>query len=197
VSIVLSYLVGSVPFAYLVTRLFHRADIREVGTGNPGGANVLTHVGFLTGAIAGLLDVGKGVLCVGIGLRLGLSPLVLVLIAMAVTAGHCFSIYLGFMGGQGLSAAFGAMIPLIPIELGIAVLTAVIVGVLIRPLRNRGWFGSSLHVGALVGFIVLSIGAIVRQGSFVYQALPVLLGVIVLFRQIPVIGGSKIEAETD
>ena len=195
--IALSYLIGSIPFAYLLTRFVHRADIREMGSGNPGGANVLTHVGFLPGALVGLLDVGKGLLAVHVGLRAGVYPLVLVLMAVAVTAGHCFSAFLGFRGGQGLSAAFGALFLLIPFELGIAVPVGVATGLVARRFRGTGWFGSSLHVGALLGFIVLIVAAILRQDSIALQILPLCTGVIVLLRQIPVIGGARVEAEAD
>lgn len=62
--IIVGYLLGSFPTAYIITRMKEGVDIRKVGSGNPGGANVMTQVGFLWGALAGGIDVIKGLLAV-------------------------------------------------------------------------------------------------------------------------------------
>jgi glycerol-3-phosphate acyltransferase PlsY len=182
--IVGGYLLGSVPFAYLVTQLSRGTDIRAIGSGNPGGANVLTHVGVFPGVVAGALDIGKGALAVYIGILLDASPPVLGLVALGVTVGHCFSFFLRFMGGQGLSTAFGTLAPLLPFEIGVSVLVGCLTGFVWRPYRTRGWFGSSLHVGALAGFVLMLILAVLQQDRAAFKALPVVLGAIVLLRQV-------------
>ena len=106
---VLGYLVGAIPFSYLVGKLFTRKDIRQVGDGNPGGTNVIKVGGVPIGLLAILLDIGKGFLPVylaglrGISSGWGMIPIVL-----APILGHATQPFLRSRGGKALGTAGGA-----------------------------------------------------------------------------------------
>ena len=106
---ILGYLIGAIPFSYLVGKLFTRKDIRNVGDGNPGGTNVIKAGGVPAGLLAIGLDIGKGFLPVylagpqGIAEGWGMLPIVL-----APIMGHATQPFLRFRGGKALGTAGGA-----------------------------------------------------------------------------------------
>ncbi len=112
----LGYLIGSVPFGYLIVRLVKGVDIREQGSGRTGGTNVFRVAGFPAGFITALLDVGKGALTVLI-VR-ALTPGTLgwgeALAGAGVVLGHNASVFLGFRGGAGGATSVGTALALWP-----------------------------------------------------------------------------------
>jgi len=110
-----AYLLGSIPFSFLVARAFGVRDVRRVGSGNVGATNVMRSAGKLAGALALLLDVGKGAAATFAALRLApADPVVGALAALAAIAGHMFPVWLRFRGGKGVATGFGAFLPLAP-----------------------------------------------------------------------------------
>ena len=139
IAIVIAYLIGSIPFAYILTRLVSGKDIRQLGSGNAGGNNVLQEVGLRAAIPTALFDVGKGALAVAIAHWLLEVPLykpeLFVLLAgIAAIAGHMWSVYLRFRGGNGLSATIGALAVLLPWELLIVLGLMLILTVITRNL---------------------------------------------------------------
>jgi glycerol-3-phosphate acyltransferase PlsY len=126
-----SYLLGSIPFGYILVKLFLKQDIRATGSGNIGATNV-ARSGAKGLAIATLiLDAGKGLLAVlWISLAAVDSPLVLNLAAFAglcAVLGHMFPIWLRLRGGKGVATAVGAFVLLAPRALGVALLVFIVV----------------------------------------------------------------------
>jgi len=132
-----AYLVGSIPWAVIVVRLFWKQDIRALGSGNTGATNVLRVFGTAPGLAVLALDAAKGAL--GVWLALLFVPAAwaadgrdwfMMLGAMASIAGHSFSPFIGFRGGKGVATAAGAIITLapkvIPVMLVIFVVTVAI-----------------------------------------------------------------------
>ena len=124
IAIVAAYMVGSFPTGYVVTRLFVRKDIRQLGSGNVGANNVFGQVGPMAGITVGLVDVSKGAAAVAIAHTIVDIPLFepglyVVLAGLAAVVGHIWPIYLKFIGGNGLAVTFGTLIILMPLELGI------------------------------------------------------------------------------
>ena len=124
-AVVLAYLLGSVPFAMVSSRLFGLADPRSYGSKNPGATNVLRS-GNKKAAIVTLLgDLTKGWLAVFLvqtyGSRFGLGSGSVTLVALAVFFGHLFPIFLNFRGGKGVATAAGVLLALDPL-LGLATL---------------------------------------------------------------------------
>lgn len=113
-SLVVCYLIGSLPTAYLVGRFCKGIDIRRHGSGNVGATNALRVLGKIPGSIVLLVDVFKGVVAVTIvGDLFGLQDAgYRVLLAVAVVAGHNWTIFLNFKGGKGIAASLGALIGL-------------------------------------------------------------------------------------
>jgi acyl phosphate:glycerol-3-phosphate acyltransferase len=116
--LVAAFLIGSIPFGFIIGRLFYHTDIRKSGSGNIGAMNALRTMGK-GGAIAVLLlDAAKGFVPIVI-VRLLTAPLepavsssVLGAVALATVLGHCFSPWLGWKGGKGVATSFGAIFAL-------------------------------------------------------------------------------------
>ncbi|NYF90321.1 glycerol-3-phosphate 1-O-acyltransferase PlsY [Tunturiibacter empetritectus] len=112
-SIPLAYLLGSIPFGYLLVKIFRHEDIRATGSGNIGATNVARSGAKGLGIATLLLDVGKSFLAVKIALHLAPGNYDLAVItAVAAIVGHVFPIWLGFRGGKGVASALGVMLAL-------------------------------------------------------------------------------------
>ncbi len=107
------YLLGGIPFAYLIGRFFVHRDIRNVADGNPGAANVIRSGGWGIGMLAVILEILKGFLPVYLARRSGLTEWQLVPVALAPILGHATQPFLGFCGGKALAASGGAWLALI------------------------------------------------------------------------------------
>lgn len=115
--VVLAYLIGSIPFSFLIVKLVARKDVRRVGSGNVGATNAMRAAGKGAGIAALLLDIAKGVAAVLIARRLGAVSAGGGLVgaaAVAVVLGHCYPVWLGFRGGKGVATSAGAMGALAP-----------------------------------------------------------------------------------
>ena len=113
--LVASYLLGSIPFSFLVARAFGVADVRRVGSGNVGATNVLRSAGKLAGLLALLLDGAKGAAASLLALSLVPDlPTVAALAAVTAVLGHMYPVWLRFRGGKGVAAGLGAFAPLVP-----------------------------------------------------------------------------------
>ncbi len=107
------YLLGSIPFSFLVARLFGVADVRKVGSGNVGATNVARTAGKGPGLVAFLLDAGKGAAAVALAARFAGSPWPVFAGALAVL-GHMFPPWLGGKGGKGVATGAGVFLPIAP-----------------------------------------------------------------------------------
>jgi glycerol-3-phosphate acyltransferase PlsY len=118
-----SYVLGCISVGYYLVRWQTGQDLREMGSGATGGRNTGRVLGK-SGAIAtGLGDILKGVIATGAARWLALDPWALALVMIAVLAGHVWPFQLGFKGGKGLSAAFGAVLAF---DYRVALLTALL-----------------------------------------------------------------------
>ena len=118
---VAAFLLGSVSFAVIVSKLYGLQDPRSYGSGNPGATNVLRS-GHKTAAVLTLLgDAFKGWFAVWLAFNLGASASLIAIVAVGVFLGHIFPIFLAFKGGKGVATAFGVLLALAP-ALGLATL---------------------------------------------------------------------------
>lgn len=123
VVIIVAYLIGSIPFGYLIVRLTGGGDVRETGSGGTGATNVSRRAGKAAGILTLLLDAAKGafaVLATGVALGGNRTPVTkwwFVTAAVAVVAGHIFPVGLGFRGGKGVATAAGAFFMMVPFAL--------------------------------------------------------------------------------
>jgi len=122
-----AYLIGSVPFAWLLARRWGAADLRRVGSGNIGAANVLRASGVKAGVLVAVLDIAKGALSVMLAARFGDNAAAPAAAGLAAIVGHIYPVWLRFRGGKGVATAcgvFSMLTPLaVPPALGIFVVT--------------------------------------------------------------------------
>lgn len=113
IALVLAYLIGSIPTAYVVGRYIYKIDIRRRGSGNVGATNALRTMGTVPGAVVLIVDIFKGIVAVWIGLAAGGQEFA-ALSALAAIAGHNWSVFLNFKGGRGVATAAGAALAMAP-----------------------------------------------------------------------------------
>jgi glycerol-3-phosphate acyltransferase PlsY len=113
------YALGSIPFAFIVTKMFGLGDIRQVGSGNVGTTNVLRTGNKLATALTLIGDVGKGVVAVLLAQQFGEWPAMAA--ALGAFAGHIFPVWLNFKGGKGVATYLGILAAL---NLPVALITA-------------------------------------------------------------------------
>ncbi|MEX2373369.1 MAG: glycerol-3-phosphate acyltransferase [Dehalococcoidia bacterium] len=140
-ALAVAYLLGSIPTSYIIVYLATGRDVRSLGNGNPGMMNVWDNVGLRPAVMVGLGDVGKGMAAVGVAYWLGLGDGMAVLCGLMAVAGHDFSIFLRFHGGNGTAAAVGALFGLVPQASLPAAAVAVAIFVVLRSKRAAGIVG--------------------------------------------------------
>src|SRR5664280_643389 len=127
-GLAIAYLLGAIPFGYLLVKWKTGADVRAAGSGNIGATNVLRTTGRGAGVATLLLDIAKGYLAVWIAARLThADPLWTSLAALAVMAGHAYPVFLRFKGGKAVASFVGAFLCLTPVALLAAVIIFVVV----------------------------------------------------------------------
>ncbi len=164
VLVAAGYLLGSVPFGVVLTRLFTGKDVRQVGSGNIGASNVTRAAGKSVGVLTLVLDALKASVPMLITLRLmtgeGHRAITwAIAVGLAAFVGHLYPVWLGFKGGKGVATALGVFAVLAPIPSLLAVLTF-------------GAVFAATHIpalGSLAGVVVCAGGAIaqtfLREGS--------------------------------
>ncbi|UVA78554.1 glycerol-3-phosphate 1-O-acyltransferase PlsY [Pandoraea commovens] len=176
VFIVLAYLIGSVPFAVIVSRTMGLADPRSYGSGNPGATNVLRS-GNKKAAILTLIgDALKGWLAVYLAERFadawGVGDFGLAAVALAVFLGHLYPVFLRFAGGKGVATAAGVLFAISPI-LGLAVMaTWLIIAIFFRY--------SSL--AALVAAVFAPLYYVFMYGFGPYSPAVIVMAVLLVYR---------------
>ncbi|NLV15933.1 MAG: glycerol-3-phosphate 1-O-acyltransferase PlsY [Syntrophomonadaceae bacterium] len=115
--VIASYMIGSIPFSFLVSAWFAKRDIRKHGSGNVGSTNVLRTMGTKYAALAMLGDVLKGVAAAWLGMYIG-GGIWILLCSAAAVIGHCFPLFLKMKGGKGVATSAGVLIYLVPSVLG-------------------------------------------------------------------------------
>ena len=134
IIVILSYLIGSVPNSIIISKLVRGIDIREHGSGNAGGTNVMRVLGWKYGLLVIFLDALKGAIAVVIISRLFYGPLpfenvspfddftlVQIIAGMSAVIGHIWTVFASFKGGKGIATALGMLLTLITIDMLIAV----------------------------------------------------------------------------
>ena len=180
ISVVLAYLIGSIPVAYIFGRMLKGLDIREHGSGNMGATNAFRVLGKGPGTIVLILDIVKGIIPVtflanAFGLGDALS---LVIISVAAVAGHNWTIFLGFKGGKGMATSLGVLIglaiqlPGLRIVLGLATLTWLVLFII---------FGY-VSLASIAAAVALPILMVAFEAPFPMKAMAIVLCIFIVFR---------------
>jgi len=126
-AIVIAYLLGGIPFGFLLVKLTRGTDVRESGSGNIGATNVLRTTGRAAGVATLALDIAKGFAAVWLAAKLtDDAPQWTSLAALAVMAGHAFPVFLKFQGGKAVATFIGAFAYLTPLPLAAVLLLFVV-----------------------------------------------------------------------
>ncbi len=112
--VVMAYLMGSISFAIVISKLFGLQDPRKFGSGNPGATNVLRTGNKTAAALTLLGDAAKGWFAVWIAMRMDVDQATIALVAFAVFIGHLYPIFLKFKGGKGVATALGVLFAVQP-----------------------------------------------------------------------------------
>lgn len=115
IVIIVAYLLGSIPFGYLIVRTKGGGDVRQTGSGGTGATNVSRRAGKAAGVLTLLLDAAKGAAAVLIAQTLAGDDWVVAAAAIAVIVGHIFPVWLRFRGGKGVATGVGVFLVLAPI----------------------------------------------------------------------------------
>lgn len=167
--IVIAYLLGSIPFGYLIVRATQGADVRETGSGGTGATNVSRRAGKLAGALTLILDALKGTTAVLVaswllsgqaGQPLPNADWWIAVAAIAVIVGHMFPVWLGFRGGKGVATGIGVFLVLAPTAVALATVVFLPVIVFTRYVS----LGSIIAAAAIPLFIWLQ-NTVVRPVS--------------------------------
>jgi len=145
VSIVLAYLIGSIPFALLAARRFGAIDLRRVGSGNLGAANVMRASGLKAALLVVSLDMAKGAAGAWLAARGDAGPALPAAAGVAAIVGHVYPLWLRFRGGKGVATACGVFAVLTPLALppALAVFVAVV------------WLTKYISLGSVAASIAL------------------------------------------
>jgi glycerol-3-phosphate acyltransferase PlsY len=194
-TILFGYLVGAIPFGYLVVKLFKGIDIRRVGSGRTGGTNAIRAAGPIAGLLTGVGDVAKGTIAVwgagwlGTQLNLSSPAVAQVLAGLMAVVGHNYSVFLSWKGGAGTGPNVGVaagfwfpalfiLLPLVPILLVATGYASV----------------TSLTIAGLVP-ILFAIRALVAKAPWEYAVYGILAGTLVVWALRPNIARLKAGTE--
>lgn len=150
---VIGYLLGSIPFGYLLVRIFRGEDVRRIGSGNIGATNVARTGAKGLGAATLALDTVKGLMAVWIAAQLAPSAssalTYMAVAALAAVVGHMFPVWLRFKGGKGVATALGVFILLFPKALLVSLFLFIVVVAATR----------FVSLGSMLGAISFPVGA--------------------------------------
>lgn len=167
-----SFILGGIPFGYLIGKYFYNVDIRSRGSGNIGATNVIRTLGVVPGVTVLITDILKGALPVIIGRAMGMSREVFLLAGAISVLGHCFSPFLGFKGGKGVSSTFGMMLAFDPI---VAIISFLIEGGFIA-------IWSYVSLGSIAAVISMVVLLPIRGHSGLSVFIMLLTAILVIFR---------------
>ncbi len=162
--IILAYLLGSIPFGYIFTKISTQKNILEIGWRKTSGSNVFKNIGFLQGFFTGLFDILKGYISVKIAQYYGEPVLVQVLCGVAAVIGHNWSLFLSFNGGRGIGTFGGALLAFNPEFLKLFLIPLISLGIIwnlsigtIVALVTVIYYGDKLGLSHIRLFAVLSL----------------------------------------
>jgi glycerol-3-phosphate acyltransferase PlsY len=171
---VAAYLLGSIPFGVLLTKMLGRGDVRKSGSGNIGAANVVRVAGPAAGILTLVLDAAKGAAAVLLAERYtNSSAKWMTLAALAALVGHCFPVWLRFKGGKGVATALGVFTVLSPLA-ALAALTLFVLVVAYWRYVSLGSIFAAAAMPMLIYFLWAPPHApplIVTAGTFAASAL--------------------------
>ncbi len=178
--LIIAYLLGSIPFGYLVVKAGEGDDIRDQGSGNIGAANVARNAGLFAGVLTLALDAAKGYAAVLIAERWATgsnSTRWMMASAIAAVVGHMYPVWLGFKGGKGVATSLGVFIPICRE----AVIVAIVLWILVVAFWRYSSLGSVVAAAALPVLVHLFYAPRHAPPGYVTQG-TILISLLVLWK---------------
>ena len=172
ILILLAYLVGSIPFGLILSKLFAKTDIRKVGSGNIGATNVMRVLGKKLGVLTLMFDILKGAIFVILAEVVTHSEIWASLAGLAAFLGHLYPIYLKFRGGKGVATSVGIFLFLAPYALLVDIVIFLLVVYQTR----------YVSLGSIIAAALLPVILLVFSYSYVYVILAVIMGGFIILR---------------
>lgn len=174
--LLLGFLAGGIPTGYLVVKKLKGVDIRTLGSGNPGTANVYRNAGAKAGAITLVVDALKGFLPVCLSLAWEpRRPELAIAVGAAAIIGHNWTPFLGFRGGKGVATSGGVFLALLPVPM------AVTVAAFALAVKLSG----HISVGSMTGAVVLPVAALLLGAKTAYCIAAAVAGGLILYKHVP------------
>uniref|UniRef100_A0A7C2K507 Glycerol-3-phosphate acyltransferase n=1 Tax=candidate division WOR-3 bacterium TaxID=2052148 RepID=A0A7C2K507_UNCW3 len=167
-----TFLIAGIPFGFLYVKLFHKRDVRTVGSGNIGATNVLRTAGIGVAILTALSDILKSLIPVILSRKIFSHSVAPYLVWLTAVLGHCFSPYLKFKGGKGVATFFGGLLALQPFT---ALITFTIWILIIAIWRY-------VSLGSMVASTLPAVISIIKGEKYEFVAIPAIISIIILYR---------------
>lgn len=169
---VFSYIIGSISFAYIITKLFTKKDIRTLGSHNSGATNVIRTIGIFPGLLVLFLDILKGFTVIKISSIFIENDTLLLIIGFFCILGHSYSIFLNFNGGKSVATSIGILLALFPL--------AMIITIIIF-LACIGFFGI-VSISSIISSLSFPIIIYSLEYNIIYTLISIFIAMFIVFR---------------
>ncbi|MDO1605407.1 glycerol-3-phosphate 1-O-acyltransferase PlsY [Lactobacillus sp. YT155] len=175
ISIILSYLIGSFPSAYVIGKIFYKKDVLQLGSKNVGTTNAYRVLGPTAAIITMIIDILKGTLGSFMPVFFGINNRhLMLLVGFAAVIGHCFSIFIHFKGGKAVATSAGILLAYSP-ELFLWAFATFIILVLLT---------STVSISSLTALTILSLVSFLYHDP-IFSAVAVVVTIFIFIRHIP------------
>jgi glycerol-3-phosphate acyltransferase PlsY len=172
IYIILSYLCGAIPFAYIFPKIFAGVDVRTVGSGNPGTTNVFRAAGKKIGILTFVFDVLKGFTPVYFAHKIDPSFTFIAIVAVCTILGHIYTVFLGFKGGKGVATSLGVFLALMPGPAAIAAGAFAVIFLI----------SGIVSLASILAAVVLVACAVLMSAPFQHTILAGLMAIIIIYK---------------
>jgi glycerol-3-phosphate acyltransferase PlsY len=192
IVITIGYLLGSIPTAYIATRLATGKDIRQLGGGNVGGLNTYREAGVWPAIAVGIVDFSKGAAAIAIAYWLLSLPLLFVLLCgLGAVIGHNWMVWLKFSGGKGMGPAIGALMVAMPLY-GYWQGLPIFFGIVLIPFIITRNVALSMGTGLVLLPLITWLGA--KSGTATVMA--IIMGLVIAIKFLPTARAAWAKTET-
>lgn len=171
----LSYIIGSIPFSFIIAKLLKGIDIRKLGTKNVGAMNVISIAGIFPGIIALLFDISKGALVVHLTNKITGDIGVSLTSGLFTVIGHNWPIFLKLKGGKGVATTIGILLLISPFSLLILYLIVIPIIILIT---------NDSYMSASIGFLILPLILWFLEKNIWFVIFGILIALIIVIRHL-------------
>jgi len=192
IGIVIGYLLGSIPSAYLAARRAKGKDIRQIGSGNVGGLNIYREIGTKAAVAVAMVDIGKGAAAVAVAYwLLDLSQPWVLAAGLAAVIGHMWMVWLKFSGGKGVGTTVGVLATMMPLLGGYWPELLIFLALIAIPLKITHNVALSTSIALACLPIIMWLGR--PPGDLIVWS--IVLGILVGIRYLPTARAAWAKAE--